>query len=152
MKINVICVGKLKDFRFRELEKEYLRKLRINSVEINELPDGKAVDQNKRLEQEAEKIREAMQGHELCVLLDEKGKAFNSEEFAQWIADRQSQAVKSIAFIIGSSHGVSFALKRFFTHKIQLSAMTMPHELARIVFLEQLYRAFSIISGRPYHH
>ncbi len=152
MHIVIVCIGKLKEAGLRPLQTLYCKRLSHHQVELIELPDGKASDPEKRLREEAGKIGKIMKGGGLWVLLDEKGREYTSRRFANWISGHQMNAVKTLGFILGSSHGVSEELKKNISQKIRLSSFTFTHEMARIIFLEQLYRAFCIIRGVPYHH
>jgi 23S rRNA (pseudouridine1915-N3)-methyltransferase len=152
MKIKLLCIGKLKDSRLASLEADYLKKLKHDGVERIQLPDGKSREGKNRLQQEAIIIRKTLHPGDVCVLLDEKGKSLSSLQFSHWIQTQRNLAVKALVFVLGSSHGTSPELKTALPEKLALGPMTLPHELARVVFLEQLYRAFSILRNTGYHH
>jgi 23S rRNA (pseudouridine1915-N3)-methyltransferase len=101
---------------------------------------------------EARKIIEAVGKDDYLVLLDEKGKEFRTVEFAGWLKQRLMMPNKRIVFVIGGPWGFSEEINKIADMKISLSRMTFPHQLVRLLFVEQLYRAFSIIKGEPYHH
>jgi len=101
---------------------------------------------------EAKNITESVGKGDYLVLLDERGKEFRTVEFAEWLEKRLMQPYKRILFVVGSSWGFSKEVYKIADMKISLSKMTFPHQLVRLLFTEQLYRAFTIIKGEPYHH
>jgi 23S rRNA (pseudouridine1915-N3)-methyltransferase len=132
------------------LEKHYKLLIRIYArIEIIEVKDGKGHG-NAQLHNESLRIKKALSGFQRQVLLDADGTKRNSKEFALWLASRIDGG-ESLAFAIGSSEGFSPSLKAEITEHISLSSMTFPHDLSRIILLEQLYRAFCILHKRPYH-
>ena len=116
---------------------------------VLELRDGKGQGE-RRLADEAVRIGTALSGFRRQVLLDSAGAQRDSEGFASWLASRMSMG-ESLAFAIGSSDGFHPALKTEARERMSLSAMTFPHDLCRVIFLEQLYRAFCILKGKQYH-
>ena len=152
MKIKIICIGKIKNQGHQTLQAYYLKKLSFQKLELIELADGKEKDPEKRLFKESERILEKIKPGEEVYLLDELGKNPSSIEFSKRIEEHQNQSVKGLCFIIGSSHGIHHSLKQKIKRKIGLSQMTLTHEMARVFLLEQIYRAFAILSHSPYHH
>ena len=142
-KINIVCVGKIKEQFYREAVEEYLKRLsRFAKVEVKEIPEGK------NLEEEAEGILRAAKG-KICALCIE-GEKYSSERLASFVkglTDRGEEAT----FIIGSSCGLSERVKKSADLKLSFSDMTFPHQLMRVILCEQLYRAFMINGGGEYH-
>jgi 23S rRNA (pseudouridine1915-N3)-methyltransferase len=142
-KINIVCVGKIKEKFFRDGVDEYLKRLsRFAKVEVKELPEGK------NLEEEGENILRQSKGKivALCV----EGEKYSSEKLANCIKGFTDRGEES-TFIIGSSYGLSNSVKSKADIKLSFSDMTFPHQLMRVILLEQLYRAFMINGGGEYH-
>ena len=110
---------------------------------------GKTVDEIKRLE--AERLDQALGKDVLRIALDERGKLLTTKAFADFLATIRDQRPGDIAFVIGGPDGLDEGFKKACAHQIQLSALTLPHGLARVLLAEQLYRAWSLSSGHPYH-
>jgi 23S rRNA (pseudouridine1915-N3)-methyltransferase len=141
VKIKVAWIGKTKEPAIQSLTEEYLKRI-SHYAEVEALP----------LKDEAKLISFAGSNkdrHKL-ILLDSRGKQLSSEDFAQFLEREKLNAVP-LLFAIGGSDGFSEEARHLATTKISLSKMTFPHELARVVLLEQLYRAFTILSKHPYH-
>lgn len=148
--VDLIAFGRLKLEPCRALETHYLAMLKTHArVDIIELQEGKG-DTSKQLRDEAERLRPRLKAAGRVVLLDPAGKTFSSEAFAAWLGERMDKGER-FAFALGSSHGFDPGLKAEVPDKLSLSPMTFPHELSRVMFLEQLYRAFTILKGGPYH-
>lgn len=153
MKIRLVCVGKLAGAPFRALCEDYLGRLkRLCDLEVVELKDAEAPDGAARLAKEAGRIREAAKPLSECVLWDERGDELDSPGFSRFLERLEGASAKRITFVIGSSHGVDPDLKRDIPRKLALSRMTLTHEWARVLALEQIYRAFCIKKKIPYHH
>lgn len=148
--INLVCVGNLKEDFLRKNQDEYLKRLsafcKVNVVEIKE--QNQLENTANILEKEGEEILKKLKG--FVVLCDLDGKEISSVDFAKKIEDI-SQTNSCITFVIGGSHGVSDAVKNAANFKICFSPMTFPHNLFRIMLLEQIYRAFTISTGKSYH-
>nr|WP_320132506.1 23S rRNA (pseudouridine(1915)-N(3))-methyltransferase RlmH [uncultured Holophaga sp.] len=148
--IRYITIGKSRLTGCRELESHYGDLLRAFArMELVELPEGKGTPE-RQLKDEANRIRQALAGIRCPVLLDAGGPSRSSETFATWLGERMDRG-ESLAFVVGSSHGIDPALKTEIREKLSLSPMTFPHDLSRAMFLEQLYRAFTIRAGKTYH-
>lgn len=148
--VSLLTLGKLRTAPLRDLEKHYLDMLRPYArLEVVELTEGKG-DPARALAEEAERLRPRLRAARCPVLLDPGGPPRTSEAFAKWLGERLDRG-ESLAFALGSSHGFDPALKAEVREKLSLSPMTFPHDLTRVVFLEQLYRAFQILRGGPYH-
>lgn len=156
MKIRVISIGKTNvDFVKTGLE-QYLKRLgHYCSLDWLELQDIKQVDkQNKEhiKQKEGEKLLEQLKPTDKVVLLDEHGKGLTSTQLASWIDNHMIYEPNDLVFIIGGAYGFSEALYTRCDQKISLSPLTFNHQMVRLIFTEQLYRAFTIIKGEPYHH
>jgi 23S rRNA (pseudouridine1915-N3)-methyltransferase len=153
-RIRCIVVGKLKAPHFRDAVEFYtMRVSRYYPLEIVVLKDApKALDPAGKASHEGMAILGKLASQDRPICLDERGKTLNSRQFAatmgQWIEDPGSQP----CFIIGGAFGLSNAVHGSCTMSLALGPMTMSHELARVVLLEQLYRATAILHGHPYHH
>ena len=153
-KIRIICLGKFKEPAFIELEKEYLKRLspfaKVKIVELSEEPYRNKDDIDKIKEKEAETIRKQIPDGALVILLEEKGSVRNSQEFASFM-ERISSLGQEIVFVIGSGVGLHSSLKEISNYSISLSPLTFPHNFARVLLEEQIYRAATIIAGKEYH-
>lgn len=156
MKLRLIHVGKThKDFLIKgelEYEKRLKHYTKFERVEIPDIKNAKnkTIDQIKQ--EEGKLILEACQGAEPIFLLDENGKQRSSEEMAKWIQDQFNKGGKYVTFVIGGAYGFSEEVYQMAQGKISLSKMTFSHEMIRMLFLEQLYRSFTILRNEPYHH
>jgi Uncharacterized conserved protein len=119
---------------------------------IPELKNTKSLSTEQQKEKEAEFILKSIQTGDTVVLLDEHGKEFRSMEFSQWIERKMHTVNKRVVFIIGGPYGFSQKIYDIAQEKISLSKMTFSHQMIRLIFVEQLYRAFSILNNSPYHH
>ena len=148
--INIVCVGNLKEKFWQDAQSEYAKRLskfcKLNIIELAE--QNKFEDIEKVLQVEGEDIISKLVGK--CFLLDIGGKELSSEEFAQKMQD-VSLNDSTITFVIGSSYGVSKEVKNKIKDRLSFGRATYPHNLARIILLEQVYRCFMINSGSKYH-
>lgn len=143
IKINIVCVGKIKEEFYRDAVNEYLKRLsRFAKVEIKEIPEGRS------LEDEAEGILKAAKGYVFALCIE--GKKLSSEGLAAEIKKMCDKGCET-SFIIGSSHGLAESVKQRADYKLSFSDMTFPHQLMRVILSEQIYRAFMINSGSEYH-
>jgi len=159
IKINIYCVGSLKEPYLREAQEEYLKRLsRYAKVTIVEVSEAKinSFDNDslitKTVNEEGGNILSRIKNEEYIVLLDLHGKEYSSEEIALSLDKLTSQGVSSFALVIGGTLGLSDELRKRAKAKIRLSKMTFPHQLTRIILLEQIYRAFKINNHESYHH
>jgi len=156
MKIKLIQIGKTDASYLNEgIEKYNKRILRYHPYEIITIPDIKNVkniSQEQQKKQEADKILKSIQNTDFVILLDEKGKELSSVNFSNFIKDSMLQSIKQLIFVIGGPYGFDSSVYKRANRKIALSQMTFSHQLIRLIFAEQLYRANSIIKGEPYHH
>ncbi|MFM7643166.1 MAG: 23S rRNA (pseudouridine(1915)-N(3))-methyltransferase RlmH [Sphingomonadales bacterium] len=156
MKVRFLVVGKtaFEDLKIGELRYEQ-RLVHYCTFERLELPDvknPKALSQVQIKEKEGEAILSKLKATDYVVLLDENGKSFSSVNFANWLSQKQMQHAGTLVFIIGGAFGFSSEVYERAQFKLSLSEMTFSHQMVRMIFLEQLYRAFSILKGEPYHH
>ena len=152
MDIKFIVVGKIKEKFLTDGINEYVKRIKpfcnLNIIEIKEL---NYEDRLKNLLLEGENILKNISSNDFVITLEINGKMLSSEELASFISNHYTYNNKTITFIIGSSDGMSDDVKRRSDYKLSFSKMTFPHQLMRLVFLEQLYRAFSIINNQKYH-
>jgi 23S rRNA (pseudouridine1915-N3)-methyltransferase len=153
VKIRLVCVGKPANAPLKALAADYQERLRrLCDLEIVELKDADTQDASRRLAKEAERIRAAAAPLSECVLWDELGDELDSPGFSRFLEKLEGASAKRVTFIIGSSHGVDPVLKAEIPRKLALSRMTLTHEWARALVLEQIYRAQCIKRKIPYHH
>lgn len=154
VKITIVCLGKYKESAYIQLEKEYIKRLHLYStikvIEIPEEPYYKNTDLELIKLKEAEKIKKYLNKGSIVILLSENGTERSSVEFSKNL-ERLSSLGQELIFVIGSGIGLHDSLKEFSNYTISLSKLTFPHNIARILLLEQIYRAFTIISGKEYH-
>lgn len=158
-KITIIALGKLNQSYYAQGVAEYAKRLQaFCNFEIIELPE-ETIDEksaspaaiHKALEKEAKQILQAVPKGAVLVPLCIEGKQIDSLQFADMLAQQAVGGNGSVAFIIGSSHGLAEAVKSKAMRKLSLSKLTMPHQLARLVLTEQIYRAFMILANSKYH-
>ena len=148
--IRLIVVGRPKLEAIRLLEAHYRDLLKaFCRLELVEIPEGKG-ETARQLREEGERLRVLLSPFRCPVLLDADGPARSSEGMAAWLGTRMDRG-DSLAFAIGSSHGFDPGLKREISERLSLSPMTFPHDLSRVMFLEQLYRSCAILKGKKYH-
>jgi 23S rRNA (pseudouridine1915-N3)-methyltransferase len=149
--LTVVAVGRLRP-AFREAADEYLRRLRryAPAAEIEVREAGKAPTPAEARRQEGARLQERLPRAALVVALDRQGKAWSSEELAERLDGWRSGA-RPLALVVGGSHGLDPALLRASHERWSLGPATLPHELARVVAYEQLYRGWTILRGEPYH-
>lgn len=156
MKIKLICVGKTGKKFLEEGEQEYVKRLRyyltFDRIELPDVKQSRTLSEEQIKSREGEMIQAKIQPGEKVFLLDEKGKEFNSEQFAEFLQKQFNQGGQAIVFVIGGPYGFSDALYKSATGKISLSKMTFSHQMVRMFFVEQLYRSMTILRGEPYHH
>lgn len=150
MTINLICVGNLKETFSKQEQEEYLKRLsafcKVNVIEIKE--QNQFENSSITLEKEGEEILKKLKGY--VILCDIKGKELSSPALAEKL-ENLMQTNSEISFVVGGSYGVCEKVKSLSKEKISFSPMTFPHNLFRIMLLEQVYRAFTIINGKTYH-
>ena len=158
MNISIIAVGKLKEKYLKQAIDEYSKRLsRYCKLEIIELPDEKTPDNASEKEEQQIKEKEGrlilskIKDNSYVIAMDLKGKQITSEEFASFISNCGVTGNSNIVFIIGGSLGLSEGVIKRANYKLCFSKMTFPHQLFRVMLLEQVYRGFRIINNEPYH-
>ena len=157
MRLKIICPGKAKG-PYQELSSEYVKRIGAYAqVSVIETPEVRYVkepppkERDRILAAEAAAIQAKLDPRDCLIALDMRGRELSSEEFAAYLGERTARGVSSFSLIIGGSLGLDAALKARADLCLSLSRMTLPHLLARVVLLEQVYRALSILRGDPYH-
>ncbi len=156
MNINFTVIGKT-DISFvnsgtDEYFKRIKRYINFDFRVIKDIKNTKNIDENTQKQLEGEKILASVNPSDIVVLLDENGKEYNSKDFALFIEKQMISSVKNLIFIVGGPYGFSDSVYKRANYKLSLSQMTFSHQIIRLIFAEQLYRAFSIINNEPYHH
>lgn len=155
MKTELILVGKTTNKVFQMGIEDYAERIThytpFTLTVIPELKNTKSLSEDQQKEREGEMILKLIQPSDMIVLLDEHGQELTSVGFAKWLEKRQ-QTVRRLLFVIGGPYGFSDAVYARANEKISLSKMTFSHQMVRLIFCEQLYRACTIIKGEPYHH
>ena len=150
MKFILLVVGKTVEINdYVERTKHYTS---FDMEVIPELKNTKSLSMEQQKEKEGELILKAIQPGDVVVLLDEHGKEFRSIEFADWVEKKMHTVNKRLVFIIGGPYGFSPSVYAAAQEKISLSKMTFSHQMIRLIFVEQLYRAMTILNNGPYHH
>ena len=156
MKITLLTVGKTDVKWVKEGLDLYVSRLshyvQFSLVEIPELKNVSSFSQAQIKEKEGELILAAIRPSDEVILLDEHGKEFRSVEFARFLEERMARSGRDMVFVIGGAYGFSQKVYERSDRKMSLSAMTFSHQMVRTIFAEQLYRAFTIMRGEPYHH
>ena len=153
MRIKLVLVGKTERGHVAEGMAAYLNRLtRTMPVEELVLPEAGRGEPAYQQRVECERILAALKPGERVVVLDERGRALTSPQFAGQLGKWRDQGVRQVTFVIGGAYGLTDEVRQRADLVLSLSAMTFPHQLVRVLFAEQLYRAFSILQGSPYHH
>lgn len=141
MKVRLLMLGKTRREEIRALLADYVGRIeRYAEIDVSELRDGSPAALRK-LE---------IEPHATLVLLDAAGKQFTSQQFARWLGDLRDRGARELVFLCGDAEGFPAHLRDAARQKLSLSTLTMPHEFARVVLAEQIYRAFAILAGHPY--
>ncbi len=156
MRITLLLVGKTVNKHFVELIDDYASRVKhyvgFDIVTIPELKNTKNLSAEQQKQQEGELILKQLQAGDHVVLLDEHGKELRSVEFSRWMEQKMQTVGKRLVFIIGGPYGFSPEVYARASEKLSLSPMTFSHQMVRLIFVEQLYRAMTIMRGEPYHH
>jgi 23S rRNA (pseudouridine1915-N3)-methyltransferase len=156
MKIAILQLGKTTEKHIAEGVEIYSVRLKkycgLEIISIPDLKDTRNMPVKEQKIKEGRKILQVLGKDDIIVLLDERGKELRTVDFAEWVEGKSQLQRKRIVFVIGGPWGFSDEVKDIANFTLSLSRMTFPHQLVRLLFIEQLYRAFTIINGEPYHH
>jgi 23S rRNA (pseudouridine1915-N3)-methyltransferase len=156
MKIKLICIGKTSKSFLEDGENEYLKRLQkyipFEKIEIPDLKNVRKLTENQIKEKEGELILEKLNPGDYLILLDDKGQSFTSIQYAQHLQGLFNKGYKNILFVVGGPYGFSETIYKRANDKLSLSKMTFSHQMIRLFFIEQTYRAMTILRNEPYHH
>ena len=156
MRINLVCMGKTDDKEIANLVKYYQNRLpkywNFEVLEIADVKNAKNLSPDLLKKEEGKLFLNLIENSDTVVLLDEKGKQFTSREFATKIDTWMSSSVKKVVIIVGGAYGFSAEMYERANEKMSLSKMTFTHQMIRLFFVEQIYRADQILQGKPYHN
>ncbi len=156
MKITLLTIGKTEDKYIKEGIEKYLKRLKhyisFQIIELPELKNTKHLSENQQKSKEAELIFKQITTTDWLILLDEKGEEFSSVQFSGFLNRKLLGSVQHLIFVVGGPYGFDSKVYDRANDKVSLSRMTFSHQMIRLFFLEQLYRAFTILRGEPYHH
>lgn len=156
MKITLLTVGKTEDAYLKEGIEKYIKRLKhyikLDIIDLPELKNTKALTTDQQKTKEAEMILKKITNTDHVILLDEKGMEFTSAKFAAYLDKKAIGSVQNLVFIIGGPYGFYQSVYDRANDKLSLSRMTFSHQMVRLFFIEQLYRAYTILKGEPYHH
>ena len=158
MNINIVCVGRLKEKYWTDAVNEYVKRLgKYAKIKITELSDEKAPENLSNaqkiqvMEKEGERILKSIPSGSFVITLEIGGKSLSSEELADFIKSKMVNGISDMTFVIGGSLGLSAEVIQKAQYHLSFSRMTFPHQMARVMLLEQIYRAERIICNEPYH-
>ena len=156
MKLELLVVGRTTDKRIVSLIDEYVDRVKhyitLEIKVIPELKSTKSLSEEQQKEQEGALILQSIQSGDYVVLLDEHGKELRSVELATWMQGRMNSGLRRVVFVVGGPYGFAPAVYQRADDKLSLSRLTFSHQMIRLVFAEQVYRAMTILRGEPYHH
>ncbi|MEI6488744.1 MAG: 23S rRNA (pseudouridine(1915)-N(3))-methyltransferase RlmH [Bacteroidales bacterium] len=156
MKITLLVVGRTTERYFTEAIDEYKNRLKhyipFDLEVIPELKNTKNLSETQQKEKEGELILKQIQPGDYLVLLDERGKEYSSIKFAQFIEKKTHSVSRRLVFVVGGPYGFSEKVYDTAQEKLSISKMTFSHQMIRMIFLEQIYRAMTILNNEPYHH
>lgn len=156
MKITLLSIGKTEESYLREGEAIYLNRLKhyapFEHVVLPALKKTKSLSHEQFKQEEGKILLARIQPSDQVLLLDERGRTFSSPQFAQYLQKQLNAGYKNVVFVIGGPFGFSEAVYQRANGKLALSELTFSHQMVRLFFLEQLYRAFTILKGEKYHH
>jgi len=156
MQLKILCIGKTGKAFLEEGEREYLKRLsHYISVDMQILPDirnAKSLSEDQIKQKEGQQFLEKIGPTETVILLDERGKHYDSVAFSDFLQEQFNRGGKQVFFLIGGPYGFSEELYKRANGQLSLSKMTFSHQMIRLFFIEQIYRAMTILKGEPYHH
>ena len=156
MKVVLLTVDKTNDANFIKAISEYQKRLKFyipfEIIELPELKNNRNLSEAQQKQQEGVSILASLDSSDSVVLLDDKGNEYTSVQFSQFMQRSMASGSKRLVFVVGGPYGFSQAVYDRANGKVSLSRMTFSHQMVRLVFVEQLYRAMTILRGEPYHH
>lgn len=156
MKVTLLVVGKTNDANFIKSIADYQKRLKFyipfEIIELPELKNTRSLSEDQQKLSEGEAILNSLDASDLVVLLDDKGNEFTSMQFSAFMQRSMASGAKRLVFVVGGPYGFSKAVYDRANSKLSLSRMTFSHQMVRLIFVEQLYRAMTILRGEPYHH
>ena len=156
MKIKLVIIGKTKSKFLLEGENEYQRRLKhyckFSELIIPDIKNGGKLSKKELKEKEGNLILESIKNNDYVILLDDKGLALTSVNFAEFLNKKMVSSTNELVFVVGGAFGFSESVNKRANTKLSLSKMTFSHQMVRLIFKEQLYRAFTILKGEKYHH
>lgn len=156
MKVVLLTVGKTNDTNFIKAIEEYQKRLKyyipLTIEEIPELKNTKSLTEEMQKQKEGEMIMKSLDSSDDVVLLDDKGAQYTSMQFAEYMQKKMANVQKRLVFVVGGPYGFSEEVYGRANGKLSLSKMTFSHQMIRLIFVEQIYRAMTILKGEPYHH
>ena len=156
MNIKLLCIGKTDDSNLDELISVYVKRLKhYVNFELEIIPDlkkTKNLSEEQQKEKEGELILSKVNAQDELILLDENGKDFSSEKYADYLQKKMNSGIKTLVFVIGGPYGFSSEVYAKARGKVSLSKMTFSRQMIRLFITEQIYRAFTILRNEPYHH
>lgn len=156
MTIKLICIGKTDNKALELLMADYIKRLSFYTrFELEVIPDlkkSKNLSEAEQKQKEGELILNKISSTDIVMLLDEKGQPYSSESFANYIQKHMNSGIKNLVFVIGGPYGFSDEIYQRAHGQVSLSKMTFSHQMIRLFFIEQLYRAHTILKNEPYHH
>ncbi len=156
MGIDLIVIGKT-NFDYVKsavdiFDSRIKRYINFNIVTLADVKNAKSLSESELKSREGEMLLTQFKKYDYIVLLDERGKEYTSEDFSEWINRKMISGTKRLCFVVGGAYGFSKDVYAAANEKISLSKMTFSHQMIRILIVEQIYRAFTILKGEPYHH
>ncbi|MFD1614163.1 23S rRNA (pseudouridine(1915)-N(3))-methyltransferase RlmH [Gelatiniphilus marinus] len=156
MTIKLLAIGKTDNAALQALINDYSKRLgfyiKFNLELIPDIKNSKNLSEAQQKQKEGELILAKLKATDVLIVLDEKGKAFDSVDFSNYLQKHMNSGIKQLVFVIGGPYGFSEAVYKKANGKISLSKMTFSHQMIRLFFIEQLYRGFTILRNEPYHH
>ena len=156
MKFTLLTIGKTDSAELNTLIDIYSKRLqhyaRFESVTIPDLKKTKNLSEEQQKELEGEEILKKIDNSDRMILLDENGPSYSSVGFSKWLQKQMNSGIKNLVFVVGGPYGFSESVYKRANGKLSLSEMTFSHQMVRLFFTEQLYRAFTILRNEPYHH
>jgi 23S rRNA (pseudouridine1915-N3)-methyltransferase len=156
VKIKLLQIGDTKTVEIEKLIENYKNRLKhyvhLKIISLPDIKNSKNLTESQQKAKEAELFKKQIMSSDWVVLLDEKGKNLTSKGFAKFYQEKMNSGIKNLVFLIGGPYGFANDIYKIAHQKISLSAMTFTHEMIRLIFIEQTYRAYAILNNLPYHH